>query len=89
MGYVALYPKIVDDLLATKICQVACGEAHTIVLDNKGDVYSFGWGEDGQLGLTNSDLHNGVMSAGVRRIDTLSDVTKVGCGSIYTTFLTR
>jgi alpha-tubulin suppressor-like RCC1 family protein len=30
---------------------VALGEAHTLVLDNNGAVYSFGWNELGQLGL--------------------------------------
>ena len=27
------------------------GEAHTLVLDREGDVYSFGWSELGQLGI--------------------------------------
>ena len=30
--------------------QVACGEAHTLVLDSRGDVFAFGWSELGQLG---------------------------------------
>lgn len=31
--------------------QVALGEAHSLILDNTGQVYSFGWGELGQLGI--------------------------------------
>jgi alpha-tubulin suppressor-like RCC1 family protein len=47
MGYASLFPKIVEDLLQVKVCQVACGEAHTMALDTDGNVHSFGWGEDG------------------------------------------
>ena len=31
--------------------QVACGGSHTIALSDVGDVYVWGWGKDGQLGL--------------------------------------
>jgi len=30
-----------------KVVQVALGEAHTLVLDSLGQVYSFGWGQLG------------------------------------------
>ena len=34
-----------------KIVRISCGEAHTIVLNNKNEVYSWGFGSNGQLGL--------------------------------------
>ena len=33
------------------IIKIACGEAHSIALSNKGSVYSWGFGSNGQLGL--------------------------------------
>lgn len=38
-----------------KVCSAACGEAHTLVLSNEGKVFAFGWDEDGQLGIENSE----------------------------------
>ena len=34
-----------------KISQIKCGEAHSLALTNKGKVYSWGFGSNGQLGL--------------------------------------
>ena len=34
-----------------KISQISCGEAHSLALNNKGKVYSWGFGTNGQLGL--------------------------------------
>ena len=34
--------------------QVACGEAHTLGLDDNGAAYSWGWNAYGQLGLRNT-----------------------------------
>ena len=65
MGYFALYPQPVEDLQGTPIKSLACGEAHTMALDTNGRVHCFGWGEDGQLGLPESDLTNQVMSNGI------------------------
>ena len=31
--------------------QIALGEAHTLVLDDQGQVYAFGWSEFGQVGV--------------------------------------
>lgn len=35
------------------ILAVSCGEAHTLALNDKGQVFSWGQGSDGQLGLNN------------------------------------
>eukprot|EP00743_Colponemidia_sp_Colp-15_P002642 GILK01002863.1.p1 GENE.GILK01002863.1~~GILK01002863.1.p1 ORF type:complete len:889 (-),score=184.57 GILK01002863.1:247-2913(-) len=50
-GLVALAPKLVSAFQNIRIRAVACGEVHTLFLDDTGRTYSCGWGEYGQLGL--------------------------------------
>ena len=50
MGKVATVPIHVSYFQSkqqTKVQQIALGEAHTLVLDEKGQVYAFGWSEFG------------------------------------------
>jgi alpha-tubulin suppressor-like RCC1 family protein len=49
MGSVSLVPMQVDyfQKINSKVVSVALGEAHTLVLDKDGNVFSFGWGELG------------------------------------------
>ena len=54
MGHVLTAPKRVD-YFGNNIKQVSLGEAHTVALDTKGSVFSFGWGELGQLGVKFSE----------------------------------
>ena len=35
----------------SEIIKISCGEAHSVVLTNNGEVYSWGFGSNGQLGL--------------------------------------
>ncbi|KAJ3434582.1 regulator of chromosome condensation [Anaeramoeba flamelloides] len=46
-------PKRVDALMNKKIRKVACGSNHTLALTYDGEVYSWGRGQDGQLGHGN------------------------------------
>ena len=39
---------------AQNIVAVSCGEAHTLALNDKGQVYAWGLDSDGQLGLLGS-----------------------------------
>ncbi|RHZ87351.1 hypothetical protein Glove_37g92 [Diversispora epigaea] len=43
-------PQLVDGL-KENVTQVACGLDHTILLTENNNLYSMGWGSDGQLGL--------------------------------------
>lgn len=44
-------PRQVGVLADRAVAQVACGKGHTLALTDKGDVYSWGCGDSGQLGL--------------------------------------
>jgi X-linked retinitis pigmentosa GTPase regulator len=91
MGYVALRPTLVEEFNRTKkkLRGVACGEAHTLVLDSEGSVYAFGWAEDGQLGLQKTELKNSIMTSSVRKISALirHRIIKVSAGSIFSAAL--
>ncbi|OMJ70771.1 hypothetical protein SteCoe_31192 [Stentor coeruleus] len=43
-------PTLISSLEGIKIIQVSCGWQHTMCLSNTGKVFSWGYGEDGQLG---------------------------------------
>lgn len=38
------------------ICDVVCGQDHTLFLTTEGKVWSCGWGADGQIGLGHTDI---------------------------------
>ena len=48
-------PTLVESMQSLKIIQIAAGRNHSVALDNKNDVYACGSGQDGQLGLPNSE----------------------------------
>jgi alpha-tubulin suppressor-like RCC1 family protein len=45
-------PVIIPNLSNKKIIQIACGMFHSLALSREGDLYSWGMGFEGQLGLT-------------------------------------
>ena len=46
-----LAPRVVEALRGKTIVQIECGEQYSIALTELGDVYTFGRGREGQLGL--------------------------------------
>jgi hypothetical protein len=64
---------------------VACGKDHTVVCTEDGSVYTFGSGEDGQLG--HGDTVNKLEPTLVETIDG-KNITQVQCGSFHTMALT-
>lgn len=46
-------PKLIPNLSNIKVKQIACGTNHSMALSVEGDLYSWGMGFEGQLGLTN------------------------------------
>ncbi|XP_029910455.1 probable E3 ubiquitin-protein ligase HERC3 [Myripristis murdjan] len=45
-----LRPRVVSELWGAKVTEISCGRHHTLVLTGSRRVYSFGCGEQGQLG---------------------------------------
>ena len=43
-------PRLVESLASRPVAQVACGKSHSIGLTAEGDVYTWGAGDEGQLG---------------------------------------
>ena len=59
---------------------MSLGEAHTLVLDRQGTVYSFGWGELGQLGLKELHKKNNP-DFKIHRVPLKEPCSKIGAGS--------
>lgn len=47
-------PTVLKPLRDKRIIQIACGENHSLVLTDKADVFAWGRGFEGQLGLSKS-----------------------------------
>ncbi|XP_021365239.1 RCC1-like G exchanging factor-like protein isoform X2 [Mizuhopecten yessoensis] len=78
-----------DNPETTKVTQVACGRAHTILLTDNEGVYSMGNNAYGQCGRTIVEGELYRYSSQIHRIKDLPDnVTKVVCGQDHTLFLT-
>ena len=45
-------PTLLKTLQNQRVVKVACGEYHTLALTDRYDLYSWGWGFEGQLGLS-------------------------------------
>lgn len=65
------------------IVQIACGDFHTALITDQGDIYTFGFGGYGQLGLGNY-LQNNVPT----RISGLPKVKQVACGRNHSALIT-
>lgn len=51
-------PKIVEALLGYELVQVSCGASHVLAVTNEREVFSWGRGDNGRLGLATQDSHN-------------------------------
>ncbi|CAG9327461.1 unnamed protein product [Blepharisma stoltei] len=92
-GYVSLVPLKINYFSERNITikAIACGEAHTLALDTNGKVFAFGWGEDGQLGISRDELTNQSMSKEITLISALDslNIVKISAGSIFSACLTE
>ncbi|CAH0480186.1 unnamed protein product [Peronospora belbahrii] len=91
-----LRPVVVDALrgLDSDVVQVACGNWHTAALTASGDLYTWGWGKDGQLAHEASvatqvlpRVVNVSSSLGVS--DDGQDVMAIACGNRFTLAVCR
>jgi len=83
----SLSPKLVEEFSRLQIRpkEIACGGFHTAVVTEDGQLYTYGGGEHGQLGL--SDKFNRLVPTHVTAFDT-EKVTMVSCGWSHTVVLT-
>ncbi|XP_077397155.1 serine/threonine-protein kinase Nek8 isoform X2 [Festucalex cinctus] len=51
-------PKIVEALLGYELVQVSCGASHVLAMTNEREVFTWGRGDNGRLGLGTQDTHN-------------------------------
>nr|XP_028563298.1 serine/threonine-protein kinase Nek8 isoform X2 [Podarcis muralis] len=51
-------PKIVEALLGYEITHVACGASHVLAVSNEGEIFAWGRGDNGRLGLGTQESHN-------------------------------
>ncbi|XP_034459404.1 serine/threonine-protein kinase Nek8 [Hippoglossus hippoglossus] len=51
-------PKIVEALLGYELVQVSCGASHVLAVTNEREVFAWGRGDNGRLGLGNQDTYN-------------------------------
>ncbi|XVF20864.1 hypothetical protein REPUB_Repub12eG0039900 [Reevesia pubescens] len=86
---VSAYAKFLDEAPEhVKITQVSCGEYHTAAISEKGEVYTWGLGNMGQLG--HSSLQSGDKELLPRRVVALDGICikDVACGGVHTCALT-
>lgn len=86
MGSEVLEPVLLEFFQERPVRQVSCGDNHVVVLTHKGDIYSWGCGEYGRLGLDCEDDFASPMQVEVPKSATIESVF---CGSDGTFFLTE
>ncbi|XP_043193950.1 serine/threonine-protein kinase Nek8-like [Amphibalanus amphitrite] len=79
-------PKLVESLLTVDVAAIACGRRHVVVVGGGGEVYSWGQGQGGQLGLGHEE------DCSLPQEVTIPDdqvVENVRCGGDGTIFITQ
>lgn len=72
-----------DTVSAHKIVDISCGDNFTGVVTQSGDVYTWGFGNEGQLG--HGDKSDQPLP---RKIQINEKITKISCGGAHTALLT-
>ncbi|GLT56350.1 hypothetical protein SLA2020_293940 [Shorea laevis] len=86
---ITAYARFLDEAPEpVKITQVSCGEYHTAAISEKGEVYTWGLGNMGQLG--HCSLQSGDKELIARRVGALDGIVikDVACGGVHTCALT-
>ena len=78
------------------IIKISCGEAHSVALSNKGNVYSWGFGSNGQLGLgfcedtfepgLGTQLSRKFTPQYVKNLEN-EDIIDINCGKTFSMFI--
>uniref|UniRef100_A0A8C1UD94 non-specific serine/threonine protein kinase n=1 Tax=Cyprinus carpio TaxID=7962 RepID=A0A8C1UD94_CYPCA len=86
LGMEVLEPVLLDFFQERPVRQVSCGDNHVVALTRSGDIYSWGCGEHGRLGLDCEDDFSSPMQVEVPKG---AIIDSVYCGSDCTFFLTE
>uniref|UniRef100_A0A8C2F3T5 non-specific serine/threonine protein kinase n=1 Tax=Cyprinus carpio TaxID=7962 RepID=A0A8C2F3T5_CYPCA len=86
LGMEVLEPVLLDFFQERPVRQVSCGDNHVVALTRSGDIYSWGCGEHGRLGLDCEDDFSSPMQVEVPKG---AFIESVYCGSDGTFFLTE
>jgi len=77
------FPKLIEELEEENIIKADCGQEHTLLLSDKGEVFSFGLGVFGQLG--HGDLFDRLIPKKVQfLVENKQFIIEISCGSYYT-----
>lgn len=77
-------PTLVEGFDHIRFVSVACGNAHSCALTDKGRVYSWGWNKQGQLGFNHTeDVPK------PKEIPLFNTVIKIACGTNHSVFLAK
>ncbi|XP_067312389.1 serine/threonine-protein kinase Nek9 [Pseudorasbora parva] len=85
-GMEVLEPVLLEFFQDRPVRQVSCGDNHVVAVTQSGDIFSWGCGEHGRLGLDCEDDFSSPMQVEVPRGGI---ITSVFCGSDGTFFLTE
>ncbi|XP_059209716.1 serine/threonine-protein kinase Nek9 [Centropristis striata] len=86
LGTEILEPVLLEFFEERPVRQVSCGDNHVVVLTQNGDIYSWGCGEYGRLGLECEDDFSSPMQVEIPKAATISSVS---CASDGTFFITE
>uniref|UniRef100_A0A3P9IZ44 non-specific serine/threonine protein kinase n=1 Tax=Oryzias latipes TaxID=8090 RepID=A0A3P9IZ44_ORYLA len=86
LGSQVLEPVLLEFFEGRPVQLVSCGDNHVVVLTRDKDIYSWGCGEYGRLGLESEDEFSSPMQV---KVPIGASISSVSCGSDSTFFLTE
>ena len=80
-------PMLIEQLLSVDVVDVGCGSEHVVVVGGRGDIYSWGRGQSGRLGLNSEDDQCAPREVEMKTEDIY--ITNVECGKDGTIFISH
>ena len=76
-------PQLLEGLYREKVVDISCGDNYSGVVTESGDVYTWGFGNEGQLG--HGDKSDQFLP---RKIQLNEKISRISCGGAHTALLT-